>query len=229
MASLSQFNLRAWKWTALLLGALWVSFGCGPATLFYFFAPFSDDRIPPKCKLATSKEVTVCIVTNFATLETRPEALRADDELAELFAQQLRKRCEENKEKVKVVPPAKVRDYKRQSDFATRSIHDIGTHFKADYVITLEINNLGIYEKGSSHSLFRGNTELNIQVVDVNKPVGEGTILTEPYRREFPTNGPRDASEMSPAQFRNLFLNSVSSDLCRMFTAYPKEQRMLFD
>ena len=145
MAGLSQSRLVAWKWAALLLGTLWVSFGCGPASLIYFLSPFSDDRIPPKCKLATGKEVTVCIVTNFATLETRPEALRADDELAELFAQQLRKRCQENKEKVKVVPPAKVRDYKRQSDFATRTPHDIGKHFGADYVVTLEISNLAVY------------------------------------------------------------------------------------
>lgn len=229
MASSKHLHRRAWKWTLLLLGALWVSFGCGPVTLFYFLSPFSDDRIPPKCKLAASKEVTVCILTSFAMLETRPEALRADDELAELFAQQLRKRCQENKEKIKVVPPAKVRDYKRQADFATRSMHDIGKHFQADYVISLEINNLGIYEKGSNHSLFRGNTELNIQVVDVNKPAGEGTILTEPYQRQYPTNNPRDVSEMSPTQFRNLFLNAVAADLCRMFTAYPKEQRLVID
>ncbi len=229
MAGSSQSRLLTWKWAALLLGTLWVSVGCGPASLIYFLSPFSDDRIPAKCKLATGKEVTVCIVTNFAMLETRPEAIRADDELAESFAQQLRKRCQENKEKVKVVPPAKVRDYKRQSDFATRSLHDIGKHFQADYVITLEINDLAIYEKGSSHGLFRGNIELNIQVVDVNKPVGEGTIFTEPYRRPFPTNGPRDANEMSPTQFRSMFLSAVANDLCRMFTPYPKEERLLMD
>ena len=229
MASSSQSNLRAWKWTALLLGTLWVSIGCTPATLTYFFMPFSDDRIPPEQPLAGKKEVTVCIVTSFAMLETRPEALRADDELAELFALQLRKRCQDNKEKVKIVPTAKVRDYKRQADFATRSPHDIGKHFSADYVITLEINNLAIYEKGSSHSLYRGNTELNIQVVDVNKPVGEGTIFNKPYRREFPSNGPRDSNEMAPTQFRAMFLSAVSTDLCRMFTPYPKEERLVMD
>jgi hypothetical protein len=229
MASPKQFSQRAWKWTLLLLGVLWVSFGCGPVTLFYFLSPFSDDRIAPKCKLAASKEVTVCILTSFATLETRPESLRADDELAELFAQQLRKRCEENREKIKVVPPAKVRDYKRHADFATRSTHDIGKHFQADYVISLEISNLTIYEKGSSRSLFRGAADVNVQVVDVNKPAGEGTIFSELHHRDYPTNGPRDASELSPAQFRNMFLSAVAADLCRMFTAYPKEQRLVID
>ena len=229
MAGSAQTNLRACNWTALLLGTLWVSIGCGPASLIYFLSPFSDDRIPPKCKLAAKKEVTVCIVTSFATLEIRPEAAPAEAELAEQFAQQLRKRCEENREKVKVVAPAKVRDYKRQADFASRSLHDIGAHFKADYVIALEINNLALYEKGSNQQLLRGNTEISIQVVDVTKPAGEGTIFTEPYRREFPTNGPRDANDMSSAQFRFAFLNAVASDLARIFTAYPKEQRMVID
>jgi hypothetical protein len=224
-------RLRAWKWTALLLGTLWVSIGCTPATLTYFLMPFSDDRIPAKCPLpaAGKKEVTVCIVTEFAALETSPETAPAERELAELFAQQLRKRCQENKEKVKVIPPEKVRSYKRQSDLATRSNHDIGKHFKADYVITLEINQLAIYEKGSSRSLFRGNTEINIQVVDVNKPLGEGTIFTEPYHREFPTNGPRDVSDVSATQFRGGFLNVVASELARMFTPYPKDQRFVID
>ena len=66
-------------------------------------------------------------------------------------------------------------------------------------------------------------------MVDVNKPVGEGTIFTEPYHRAFPENRPRDVSELSPATFRNMFLNAVASDLCRMFTAYPKEQRLVID
>lgn len=231
MAHSTQSSLRTWRWTALLLGTLWVSIGCTPATVTWFLLPFSDDRIPPKCPevLADKKEVTVCIVTDYATLETRPETAPAERELAEAFAQQLRKRCQENKEKIKVVPPEKVRSYKRQADFATRSNYEVGKHFKADFVIALEINHLSIYEKGSSHSLFRGNTELNVQVVDVNKPAGEGTIFTEPYRREFPTNGPRDSSDMSPTQFRHAFVNAVASDLARLFTAYPKEQRFVID
>lgn len=229
MAKTMQSPLRAWRWTALLLGTLWVSIGCTPATVTWFFLPFSDDRLPAKCPLADKKEVTVCIVTDFATLETRPETAPAERELAETFAQQLRKRCQENKEKIKIVPPDKVRGYRRQADFATLSNHDVGKHFKADYVVALEINHLSIYEKGSSHSLYRGNTELNVQVVDMSKEKGEGTIFTESYRREFPTNGPRDSADMSATQFRATFLNAVASDLARLFTPYPKEQRFVID
>ena len=55
--------------------------------------------------------------------------------------------------------------------------------------------------------------------------IGEGTIFNEPYRREFPRSGPRDAADMAAPQFRQLFLGAVAADLARIFTAYPSEQR----
>jgi hypothetical protein len=217
------------KWTILLLGTLWVSIGCGPATLSYFVLPFADDRIPPKCKLASKKEVTVCILTNFASLETRPDAVPAEAELAELFAQQLRKRAQEHKEKIKVVPPAKVRAIQHRADLASRSLQEIGKELQADYVIALEIGALSLYEKSSFQQLYRGNMEINVQVVDATKPAGEGTIFTEPYRREYPGRGAMDAGDMSIAQFRARFLNAVAADLARLFIAYPSDERHVMD
>ncbi|MCI0685223.1 MAG: hypothetical protein L0Y71_24250 [Gemmataceae bacterium] len=225
----SSSNLRGWKWTAFLLGTLWVSIGCNPGSLSMLLVPFSDDRIPPKCPLATKKEVTVCVVPNFATLETRPEVIPAEAELAELFAQQLRKRAEVNRERIRVVPPAKVRSYQNRADFASRSLYDVGKHFEADYVISLEITNLALYEKASHNTLYRGNTEIAVNVVDMKQPAGEGTIFTEHYRREYPSSGPRDASDGSVARFRAIFLNTVATDLARLFTAYPSDERRAMD
>lgn len=222
-------NLRGWKWTAFLLGTLWVSVGCGPANLAMLLVPFSDDRVPPKCKLAAKKEITVCLVTHFASLETRSDVIPAEAELAELFAQQLRKRAEVNKERIKIVPPAKVRSFQNRADFAARSLYDVGKHFEADYVVSLEIANLSLYEKASHQMLYRGNTEIAVNVIDMKKPAGEGTIFTEHYRREYPSGGPRDASEGSVARFRAIFLNTVAGDLARLFTAYPSDELRAMD
>src|SRR5262245_16815323 len=91
---------RVGLWAALVLGTAWLAIGCSPASLSYLFLPFVEDKIPAKCKLATSeKEVQVAILTNFASLETRPELVPADTELSERLAQQLRKRFADNKEK----------------------------------------------------------------------------------------------------------------------------------
>src|SRR5262249_20221870 len=92
----------------LLLATLAV--GCGPQSLYFLVAPFVDDKIEPKCKLADpKKEVTVVIASRFENLEVRPEIQPAEQEIAETLATQLRARFKENKEKVKVVPPLKVR------------------------------------------------------------------------------------------------------------------------
>jgi len=222
-------RLTGWKWTAFLLGTLWVAIGCNPATLTGILMPFSDDRVPPVCPLAKKKEVTVCVVTNFAGLETRLETAPAANELAELFALQLRKRAEENREKIKVLAPSKTRNCAGAADFTGRTLQDIGKQCKADYVVSLEIASMDVYERKSSQMLYRGNTDINILVVDVSKPAGEGTIFNEPYRREFPRSGPRDAADMAAPQFRQLFLGAGAADLARIFTAYPSEQRNVID
>ena len=218
-------NLTAWKWTAFLLGTVWVAIGCTPATLTYMMMPFSDDRIPPKCKLAEKKEVTVCVVTKFSSQEIRPDAVPAGVELADLFTQQLRKRASENKDRIKIVPAAKVRDYLKQPDGAARAPVEVGKHFKADYVIALDVAKLSLFERSSFQQLFRGNTEINVQVLDLRKAADEMTIYDEWYRREYPGRGPVDAGEMSAPMFRSRFLNAVSADLARMFLAYPTDER----
>jgi len=223
-------RLTGWKWTAVILGSLWAAVGCTPATLTYMLMPFSDDKVAPVCKLAKKQEVTVCIVTNFATLETRLDTVPAASELSELFAQQLRKRAEENKEKIKVLPPSKTRSYASAADFTGRTLQDVGKQCKADYVISLEITKLDLYEPRSNQLLYHGNTDINIQVVDVTKPAGEGLIYNDAFRREYPRGGlPRDASDMSADRFRLMFLNAVAGDLTRMFTAYSNDQRNMVD
>ena len=164
-----------------LLGSLWVAIGCTPATLTGILMPFSDDRVPPVCPLAKKKEVTVCVVTNFAGLETRLDMLPAANELAELFAQQLRKRADENRDKIKVMAPSKTRNFASAADFTGRTLQDIGKQCKADYVISLEITGLDLYERKSAQMLYRGNADINVRIVgNVNGRPVELTVPASP-------------------------------------------------
>jgi hypothetical protein len=213
---------RNWHIAALVLGLAWLSIGCSPATLSFFFMPFTDTNIAPRCKLAAkNKEVTVCIVSNFASLETRGDIVPADGELATLVAAQLRKRTKENREKVTIVDPSRTRN----QALSGRTLAEIGAQFKADYVIALEIQNLTLYEKGTN-MLYRGNIDMIVRVVDAKQNEG-ATIFNEPFRCEYPgMRGPIDAAEMNVMQFRARFLNKVAADVARLFTGYPPEQRL---
>ena len=148
---------------------------CNPASLAYLITPFVDDKEQPKCKIAEkNKEVTVAIVTWFGNREMHmyPETLPADGELSERLASNLRQRYAANKDKVKIVPYAQVRNYQKKQVGDTWSPADVGKLVKADKVIALEINAMSLYEKGSlrSQALFHGNLDVAIKVYDLAKP-----------------------------------------------------------
>ena len=213
-------------WLTVCLAIFSCSFGCTPSMLNMLISPFVDDRIPPKCKLADKeKEVTVAIATNFAHPVTRTDLLPADLEMSEALTRSLQKRFKENKEKVKIIPPHQVRSYQNKHSLKdVVSSADIGKHFKADYVINLEIQHMDLYTEKSYNMLFRGNAEINLTVWALNEDNDEKTVYEEIYRIEYPKEGPKEASGSSPSMFRGLFLNHIGNELARRFTPYPREE-----
>jgi hypothetical protein len=210
------------------LVGLWALSGCNPASLAMLMYPFLDDKEPAKCKIAASdKETTVAIVTWFGDrgLSMWPDVMPADSELSEKLAVLLRDRYAMNKEKVKIVPNAQVRSCQNKQVGNTWSPAEIGKRVKADKVIALEITSLSLHEKGSSQTLFRGNTEIGIKVYDLEKPAGEQVVYDDFYKRVFPKESPIDR-DGSVQQFRANFLNHVARELSRYFAAYKSDERM---
>lgn len=215
----------------IVLCLVWFAIGCGPASLAFLFMPFVDDKVPPKCKLASAdKEITVVIASRFENLEIRPEVQPAEQELAETLAQQLRTRFKENKEKVKVVPPLRVRPHlSKLKEWDAPGLIQVGEHFQADYVIALNIQSLSLVMPNSYNSLYQGRADLEVTVYDVHQPSLESVILKQPFRCEYPTSRPIDSSGSNPTQFRMLFTNRMARDLARLFTAYPSDERFDID
>src|SRR5438128_11850195 len=99
---------KYWRWTAGLLAGIALVIGCNPLTLTgYMMQAFLPNNIPAECPIAGDKEKTVVIAPFFAYLEQRPEHQGIDRELGEKLAVALKKRFESNREKVKIVPPAR--------------------------------------------------------------------------------------------------------------------------
>jgi hypothetical protein len=217
-----------WLWTAIFLSVSVVA-GCNPQALNFILMPFVDDKEQPECKLtsADKKEVTVAIVTNFATLETRPEMLPIESELGDRLTAEMRQLAKDDKETIKFVPSSKVRSLMNQDASGTLSRQEIGKKLKADFVINLEINSISLYEKGSFNSLFRGKTEISIACIDVNKPRNEGTIFQTIYSREYPgARGPIDAGSSSVLEFRTHFLQVIAQEIAHYFLPYVRVHKM---
>jgi hypothetical protein len=219
-----------WRWMLILLGGMaWVSVGCNPQSMSMFLMPFTDNNTPPEYKLfAADKEIKLAIVTNFARPEIHPDLLAADAELAELVGQTIRKRCEDNKHKIKIVPIAQVRNQElkqRQLTGGEPSAVDVGKNLKVDYVLELTINSVSIYEKNTWPQMYRGKTDIAVNLYKVDVKDGEHKVFCKEYPRIFPAgSGPIDASSMSPTMFRRGFLMKVANDVAKMFIAFPPDE-----
>jgi hypothetical protein len=218
-----------WLWAGLFLGTTGMVIGCNPQALNFLLMPFVDDREQPDFKLvcADKKEVTVAIVTTFAGLETRAEMLPVEADLSERLAFEMRKLAKENKEKIKFVANSKVRSLMNQDASGTLSRQEIGKKLQADFVVNLEINSISLYEKGSSNTLFRGKTEIDITCFDVSKPRNEGAVFQKLYVREYPgARGPIDAGSSSVLNFRTQFMHIMAEEIAHYFLPYQAVRKM---
>lgn len=215
---------------SLLLLFMTFAIGCGPQSLAFLVLPFVDDKVEPKCKLADpKKEITVAIASRFENLEVRPEIQPAEQELADSLATQLRARFKENKEKVKIVPPVKVRNaLTRSRDWDADTLVAIGKRFDADYVIALTIQDMSLFMGNSYNQLYQGKADLEVVVYDVHQPVLEAVIQRYPFRCEYPKARPVDAT-VNASQFRDMFVRRMGRDLSRWFAAYPSDQNFDMD
>jgi hypothetical protein len=179
-----------------LLGAVLFSSGCNLAALCYFLVPGMDSKFEPPYKLAADdkdKEVRVVMLVSTG-LETRPEFIRVDRDLSRLVSAQLNDAFKKNKEKVMLVPVSLVERYKDEHpNWRSTPPDEIGKYFNADKVVSLEVDSLSLYEKGSSNMLYHGVAEVSISVVDMSrhrKVRFTTTNIARSFRRPGDTSPP---------------------------------------
>jgi len=221
---------------ALLLAGLMtvLSFAAGCnviGTAMYVFGP-EPKRDPELVRLASDdkkKEVKVVMIAS-SGMETGPDFMRVDRELSNYLAKALDDGFKVNEEKVTIVPTRQVERFKDETpNWQTLDLQEIGKKFKADYVISLEINSLSVFEKGSANQLYRGNADISIKVADLNKP--EDYPICKEFRDQFPSEmkGPIPVGDSSPQQFKQTFLAHIALKLSWYFTAHTIEKEKFVD
>lgn len=223
-----------WRWTWALVGCLsWFTVGCNPQTLSMLFMPFTDSNVQPEYKLfGTDKEITLAILSNFDSPEIHPDLQPADAELAEQMGQAIRKRCADNKHKIKIVPYAQVRSeyFKQRTSGDGSGPVELGKNLKADYVLDLTIKSFSLYEKGYIPPMYRGKTDVIVNLYKVKDKDGEHKVFTREFPRLFPArSGPIDAGNATPSAFRTAFVGKVANDIAKMFLAYPPEENRVLE
>src|SRR5947209_8022189 len=189
---------RRWLLAASLLVAAALGTGCNVLSLPYFlFSP--DDTKPAEAKNLGTKEkdktVRVLLVATHPGLETRPEFIRVDRELCGLVAQQLQAAAAANKEKIEIVPVRQVERYKEEHPGWETMYREMAKEFDADYLVTLDIDSISLYDKGMGNLLYRGRANISVSITDLNKPDDEP--ITKPFACSYPSDskGPVLASD----------------------------------
>ena len=123
--------------------------GCSLMSIPYFFLPGMDPKTDPKCPLASKdKDKTVkVLILSQSSLDTRPEFLRVDRDLARMLSQSMEEGFKRNKEKVVMVRNSLVESFKDEHpNWKVMGAVEIGKQFKADYVVELSVNQITLYE-----------------------------------------------------------------------------------
>jgi hypothetical protein len=205
--------------------------GCNPQALYMLMVPFVDNRLDPPYKLfADNKEIKLVILAGFTQpgMQLHKDLGPAETELPILLEQQFLMRCEENRNKIKIVPAAQVRNEQQKDPLRGESASvEIGKHFKADYALDLRIESFSLYEKkmAAAFTMFRGNTEITVNLYRLDKD-GSNKVFTRRYQNQYPRGDldARDVGNTPPAALRRVFLEKVAADISRMFLQFRPDE-----
>ena len=206
-----------------LLAATGFSAGCGDlGSLVYFLMP--EQKIPAEIKsLATSdkkKEVKALILVRNPP-QLSYQFINADRELAAALYKQLKELCEYNDEHLTLVDPRKVDAFKDSNPYWYQlPPGEVGNHFKVDYVIYLEVNQLSM-SSAEIEMVCRGRADLSVRLIDVKNP--EESTTPKHFSCTYPSEANFIlADENTPPQvFREKFLAYAAKRLAWYFAPHP--------
>ena len=154
------------------------------------------------------KEKTVAVVC-FAPKEMLLEFPHIDHEIAA----QLSYRLGENK--IAIVKPDYVRAWV-ESHPKWELAEEIGNQFKADYVIEVELSTFSLFE-GTSTTLYRGRTEADIHVTEMDESGHGDRIYSKDLDFHFPIRVQRSSTEQELLPFKREYISRLSEKIGWMF------------
>jgi hypothetical protein len=207
--------------------------GCDLGSMAYFLMPERMEAPEIKKLGADAKDknarVPKVLILPYVNLDVaQTEFLGADTQLADAFAKQLTAQCEENQEKLTLVPWLKVKEYlSRRPDWRLNlDPVRVGEDFRADYVIVLDVHSLGLYQPGSSNMVYRGQADVTVSLVEVNKP--DEPAEQRPLHFVYPSEARAGADvadlDTPPTVFKAKFFAHIAKRLAWHFTPHHKRE-----
>lgn len=201
--------------------------GCSFPQCLYFLMPEAKDAAELK-RLAGEdgkKEAKVVLWAYMTEPTTGEEFIQADRHLTKNLAEEIQRLSETNGEKVTVVKPNLVEQYKsKHPDWQSFELTKVGHDLDADYVINLEIGKLRLYEPNTNQQLYRGQAEIQVSVVDMKHP---DDVLSKEFDDRYPNeaHGSTSTFDESWQRFREKFMQHLSKRLAFYFVNHQKRTK----
>lgn len=211
---------RTYRWARRAVWgtfAIVLSIGCNPlATIGFLTAkdpvrpakyPLIDKDKPKK----DQEEVKVALFVSQGTGQSF-EFAGADGVIASEMARAIPELAKLNKQKIAVIPTAKVNKFKMDNP-TCKDMHASawGKRLGADYVLEIHVDKISLYRPGSLNQLYEGRAEVSVFMYDVESGTAEPQSYTYPF--SYPSTGFRDATAIPVATFRKEFLERLATEI----------------
>jgi hypothetical protein len=211
---------RTFRWVRR---AVWAAFaviatiGCNPLATIAFLT-HKDTPVPAKYPLIPKegpkkekKEISVALFVSQGTGQSF-EFAGAESTVASEMARKIPELAKENKQKVKVIPPSTVNQFKfRNPTWKNMHASEWGKSLGVDYVLEIHLDKMRLYKPGSINEIYEGRAEVTVYMYDVEAGVEEPKYYTYPF--SFPRTGIRPADAVPVGTFRKDFLERLALEL----------------
>ncbi len=213
---------RTYRWARR---AVWGTFaivcmiGCNPLATLGFLTYKDPVRTAPYPLISKDgpkkdkEEVTVALFVSQGTGQSY-EFAGAENTIASELARKLTDLAKENKQKVTVIPTAKVNQFKFKNP-TWKDMHASawGKALGVDFVLEVHLDKMRLYQPGSKDQLYEGRAEVSWFLYEVDAGAVEPKYDVYPF--SYPKTGFRDATSIPIGTFRKEFLERLAVELAQ--------------
>lgn len=139
----------------------------------------------------------------------------AATEIAERIERKLRQRVPE----LTLIPQQDIEDWMDRNDWNEIDYRELSDGVDCDFLIAVDFDNFSLYE---GQTLYKGRADVGLSVYESEK--GETVYGLEPLLVEYPLNGGQHTADTREADFRDRYLDVISSYIARQFYSYDVKE-----
>ena len=191
--------------------------GCIGLTSHFMYWIKGGPRIDAEFSGLQDKRVAVVCVTNSSS--------PSPNSISNLLERAVAILLQEKGKDIEVVHYEEVGDWIDNNDWDQMDYREIGNGVSADMVLAIDVDGVRLHE---GMTLYKGRADVAVTVYDMNAG-GKVVFRKSVPEFTFPQNGARHSTEMSEAQFRQLFVTVLAQDIAKYFYEYRLEDDFATD